>query len=101
MRPRFLILIPLIAGANGVFAQDFGSRDYGAFTCHDFVASGTQNMAVIIWWLRGYHAGKTDVRTFNAKDVYAKRLGAFCGGHPGANLIETSERLLTELDRGI
>lgn len=82
-------------------AQNLGTTDYGALTCHDFVVSGKDNMAVIIWWLRGHHAGKTGVNSFDPKVAYARRLGFFCGTHPGENLIETSERILTELERGI
>lgn len=92
----------LIAGMGArVSAQNTGTRDYGALTCGNFLASGHDNMAVIIWWLRGHHAGKTGVDSFDPKDAYAKRLGFFCGSHRGANLIETSERILADLDRGI
>ena len=86
-----------VAQAN---AQNAGTRDYGALTCRDFVGSGKDNMAVIIWWLRGHHAGKTGVNSFDPKDAYAKRLGFFCGSNPRANLIEASERILNDLDRG-
>lgn len=82
-------------------AQNVGSLDYGALTCRAFLGRGKNNMAVIIWWLRGHHAGKTGVNSFDPHDAYAKRLGFFCGNHPDANLIETSERILAELDRGI
>ena len=99
---HLLLSAPLIIGIGAeASAQNFGNRDYGVLTCHDFVASGKDNIAVIIWWLRGHHAGKTAVNSFDPKDAYAKRLGSFCGSHPSANLIETSERILTELDRGI
>ena len=94
------VLIIDVAAKAGT-AQNVGTRDYGALTCQDFLASGKGNMAVIIWWLRGHHTGKTGVNSFALKDAYAKRLGFYCGNHPGANLIETSERILTELDRGI
>jgi acid stress chaperone HdeB len=93
-----LLLIGVVAKAG---AQNVGTSDYGALTCRDFVRSGKDNMAVIIWWLRGHHAGMTGVNLLDPKDAYSKRLGFYCGGHPGANLIETSERILTELDRGI
>jgi len=82
-------------------AQNAETRDYGAMTCRAFLGAGKDNMAVIIWWLRGHHAGATGINPFNSQDPYAKRLGFFCGNHPGANLLETSERILTELDRGI
>jgi HdeA/HdeB family protein len=93
-----LLIIGVAAEAGG---QNFGAFDYGALTCGDFVRRGKDNMAVIIWWLRGHHAGRTGVNSFDPKDAYSKRLGSFCGSHPDANLIETSERILTDLDRGI
>jgi hypothetical protein len=94
----FLSTLLSIGGAAEAGAQ---TRDYGALTCRDFVSTGLDNKAVIMWWLRGHHAGKTGVNSFDPKDAYASRLGFFCGGHPGANLIETSEGILAELDRGI
>jgi hypothetical protein len=87
-----------LAGAGVASGQ---TRDYGALTCGNFLASGHDNMAVIIWWLRGHYAGKTGVNSFDPKDAYASRLGFFCGSHRDANLIDTSERILTDLDRGI
>ena len=99
---RFLVAALLVIGTGAeVAAQNTGTRDYGALTCGNFLASGQANMAVIIWWLRGHHAGKTGVDSFDPKDAYARRLGFFCGNHRGANLIETSEQILTDLDRGI
>lgn len=97
-----IVLAALLSGAvPQASAQNDGIRDYGALTCRDFVRSGHDNMAVIIWWLRGHHAGKTGINSFDAKDAYAKRLGFFCGSHPNANLIEASEQILAEFDRGI
>jgi HdeA/HdeB family protein len=99
---RILLSAPLIIGmAAEASAQTPGKSDYGALTCQDFVSTGRDNKAVIIWWLRGHHAGKTGVSSFDPKDAYAGRLGFFCGSHQSSNLIETSERILTELDGGI
>jgi hypothetical protein len=47
------------------------------------------------------HAGKTGVVPYQVPDAYGGRLGFFCKQHPGANLIETSEQILADLDRGI
>jgi hypothetical protein len=70
-------------------------------TCGAFLASGQANMAALISWLRGYHAGKTGVISHQAPDAYGGRLGFYCKQHPDANLIEASELILAELDRGI
>ena len=99
---RLLLSALLIIGTTAESgAQNTGTRDYGALICRAFLRAGTDNMAVIIWWLRGHHAGKTGVNSFDPKDAYSRRLGFSCGSHPDANLIETSEQILTDLDRGI
>jgi HdeA/HdeB family protein len=76
-------------------------RDYSKLTCGDFVGAGKDNMAVLLWWLHGYHAGKSGNIPFETGDPYAGRLGFYCGSHHADNLIETSERILTNLDHGI
>ena len=76
-------------------------RDYSQLTCANFLDSGKDNMAVLLWWLRGYHAGKSGNIPFETGDPYAARLGFYCGSHRAANLLDTSERILTELDHGI
>jgi acid stress chaperone HdeB len=80
---------------------DAATRDYTKLTCGNFLASGKDNMAVMIWWLRGYHAGKSGNISFDTSDPYAARLGFYCGSHRAENLIDTSERILGDLDRGI
>jgi hypothetical protein len=68
--------------------------------CGAFLASGQANMAALISWLRGYHAGKTGTIPYQAPDPYGGRLGFYCKQHPDANLIEASEQILVELDPG-
>jgi acid stress chaperone HdeB len=94
----------LVAVAGLVIASSghAATRDYTKLTCGNFLASGTDNMAVLLWWLRGYHAGKSGNAPFESTDqTYARRLGFYCGSHRAENLIDTSERILNELDRGI
>jgi len=95
---RLLLAAAMLVAAGEASATD---RDYGSLTCSNFLASGKDNMAVIISWLRGYHAGKTGRAIFDPKDAYAGRLGSFCGSHRSDNLIDTSERILSDLDHGI
>lgn len=104
MQVRHSILAAAVATA--LFAHSGAgqakSTNYGAFSCGDFLAAGKPSMAVIIWWLRGYHAGTSGTTIFDpAADGYAGRLGFYCGNHRAANLIDTSERILDELDHGI
>ena len=73
----------------------------GTITCRQFLASGQANMAALISWLRGYHAGKTGVISYQSSDPYGGRLGFYCKQHPDANLIDASEQILTALDQGI
>jgi hypothetical protein len=75
--------------------------DLSGVTCHQFLASGTYNMAPMMMFLRGYHAGKTGVIPYDSHDSYAGRLGVYCRQHPAANLVESSERILVELDHGL
>ena len=58
-------------------------------------------MAALISWLRGYHAGKTGVIPFQSPNPYGGRLGFYCKQHPDANLIDSSEQILTTIDHGI
>jgi hypothetical protein len=76
-------------------------QDYGSITCRILMDSGVKNMGYIIWWLRGYHAGRRGVPMFDPKDAYAARLGYYCRNHPRAKLIDASERILSQIDRGI
>jgi hypothetical protein len=75
--------------------------DFSKVTCHAFLASGQGNMAAMIMFLRGYHAGKTGVIPYPSPDPYGGRLGFYCRQHPDTNLIEASEQILSDLDRGL
>jgi hypothetical protein len=58
-------------------------------------------MAATIMWLRGYHAGKTGVIPSHSNVPYGGGLGFDCGQHPDARVIDASEQILSELDRGL
>jgi hypothetical protein len=58
-------------------------------------------MAATFMFLRGYHSGKHGVIPYDSHDQYVGRLGFYCKQHPDANLIETYEQILSELDRGL
>jgi hypothetical protein len=93
----------LLATVLASIAPSAHSRelDNARITCGAFLASGRDNMAALIMWLRGYHAGKTGITAHQAPDPYGGRLGFYCKQHPDANLVEASEQILTDLDRGI
>jgi hypothetical protein len=86
--------------ATGAPSADGRELDNRTITCRAFLASGQNNMAALIGWLRGYHAGKSGVIPRQSPDAYGGRLGFYCQQHPDDNLIETSEKILTELDHG-
>lgn len=77
------------------------SLDFSNVTCGNFLGSGQANMAAMFMYLRGYHSGKRGVIPFDDHDQYAQRMGSYCKQHPRAGLIEASERILLDLDRGI
>ena len=90
----------LVAGV----AHGYARTDMAKVTCGDFLGSGRDNMAVIIMWLRGYHAGKSgviDVIDKPPADPYGGRLGRYCADHRQESVIDASERILSDLDRGI
>ncbi len=93
-----LLVAVLAAAAPSAHSKEIDNR---TITCREFLVSGQANMAALISWLRGYHAGKTGVVPYQAPDAYGGRLGFYCKQHPDANLIEASERILADLDRGI
>jgi hypothetical protein len=83
-------------------ASDGQMLDKSKITCRAFLASGQANMSALISWLRGYHAGKTgDIPSPLHDTSYGTRLGASCKQHPDANLIETSEKILTDMNHSI
>ncbi len=86
----------VLAGTPGAAGLDFSK-----VTCGNFLASGRANMAAMFMFLRGYHSGKTGVIPYDGNDRYAGMLGTYCKQHPDANLIETSERILSEQDRAL
>lgn len=87
--------------ATGAPIADGRELDNRTITCRAFLASGHDNMAALIGWLRGYHAGKSGVIPYQFPDPYGGRLGFYCKQHLDDNLIEASEKILTELDHGI
>jgi hypothetical protein len=87
-------IVLFIAGAGTAHSADMSKVSCGAF-----IASGRDNMAAMIMWLRGYHAGRNGV--IDATDIpgmreYGGRLGQYCKAHPSTGLIDASELILKE-----
>jgi hypothetical protein len=97
---RVLFAVTLVLAA----APSANSFDMAKITCRTFAASGHDNMVAIIMWLRGYHAGRTGIvaaTDTSEAHIYGGRLGRYCTQHPDANLIDASEQILSDEDRGI
>lgn len=75
--------------------------DPGSVTCGGFVVADRADKAALIMWLRGYHAAKSGITDYAAGGRYGAMLGRYCANHPQTKLIEASEQILSELDRGI
>jgi hypothetical protein len=87
-----------MAGAPNAHSKDI---DISTITCRGFLASSRDGMASVISWLRGYHAGKSGVIPYQSTDSYGGRLGYYCRQHPDVSVIDASEQVLSELDRGL
>jgi len=99
-RRVLFVVVFVVTGAPHAHAR----TDMSQVTCGAFLASGQTNMAAAIMWLRGYHAGKRgviDVIDKPPADPYGGRLGRYCKDHPYESVINASERILSDLDRGI
>jgi hypothetical protein len=94
---RHVFLAAVVAAPSAHGAE----MDPAKITCRAFLTSGQANMAAIIMWLHGYHAGKTGATSYQSSDPYGGRLGFYCAQRPDANLIEASEPILTNLDHGL
>jgi acid stress chaperone HdeB len=92
------VLLTILLAVPSAHSSEMDNR---TITCRAFLASGQANMAALISWLRGYHAGKTGIVPYQSPDPYGGKLGFYCKQHPDANLIEASEQILTALDRDI
>jgi acid stress chaperone HdeB len=95
---RVFLAVAIAASAPSAHGAEI---DPAKLTCRAFMTSGQANMAVVIMWLRGYYAGKSGATSYQSADPYGGRLGFYCTQHPDANLIEASEPILTNLDRGL
>ncbi len=93
-----LVCMTLIVAAGDLAAREI---DNSTISCAQFLAAGRDNMAALISWLRGYHAGKSGAIAYDTALPYGGRLGRYCRDHPAANLIDASEQILAEFDRGI
>ncbi len=101
MRLYCFALVAILLVAPSAHSKEL---DYSRITCSDFLRSGQANMAALIMWLLGYHAGKTGIIPFqddSSPGSYAWRLGLYCNQHADRKLFEASEEILSDIDRGL
>jgi hypothetical protein len=75
------------------------ATDMSQLSCPAFFATGHDNVAAMIMWLRGYHAGKTGAATLaDSADMksFGTALGTYCKEHPDSSILGASEHVLTD-----
>ena len=73
------------------------ATDMSQLTCPAFFATGHDNVAALIMWLRGYHAGETGTAILaDSADMksYGTALGTYCQKHPDSSILDASEHVL-------
>lgn len=71
--------------------------DMTQLTCEGLLAAGHDNVATMLTWLQGYHAGKNGrVSTLNKEDAgaYGTKFGLYCKEHPNSSALDASEHAL-------
>jgi hypothetical protein len=65
----YALTAALLVAAPSAQSREF---DNSTITCAAFLGSGEANMAALISWLRGYHAGKTGIIPFESPALTAR-----------------------------
>lgn len=84
-------------------SQSALSLDMAHVTCRALATASNDDMAVLIMWLRGYHAGKTaDMTATDTAELqeYGLDLGSYCKAHMDDLAVDASEKVLAEEHRG-
>ena len=87
-----IVLAALATGGPSAQSQELDNR---TITCREFLASGQANMAALISWLRGYHAGKTGVIPLSIIRPLRRQAGLLLQATPGC---QPHRRLRTNSD---
>jgi acid stress chaperone HdeB len=69
--------------------------DLSTITCKDFLASGKENVGLILMWLTGYYADQEapPVIDFDKMRSDAAKIGEYCAANPGNGLITAAEEV--------
>lgn len=71
----YCCVLPAAVLATTVSSAHCRELDNSKISFREFLASGLANMAALISWLQGYHAGKTGIIPFESSSPYGGRLG--------------------------
>ncbi len=84
-----------LAGAIPAAAQKI---DVSTITCKDFLASGNENIGLILMWLTGYYADQEapPIIDFDKMRSDAGKIGAYCAANPASGLITAAEEIFEQ-----
>jgi acid stress chaperone HdeB len=95
MRPfaAFAIAVALLAMPIAAKADKL---DLSTVKCQEFLASGKDNIAIIISWLDGYYKDANDPPIFDFDQFKAntEKLAKYCAANPGDGLITAADKTL-------
>jgi hypothetical protein len=80
-------------------SQSALSLDMAHVTCRGLATASNDDLAELVMWLRGYHAGKTgDMAATDIAELqeYGLDLGSYCKAHIDDLVIDASEKILGE-----
>jgi len=70
--------------------------DLSTVTCKQFLASGKENISLILMWFAGFYTDADDppIVDFDKMKTDAQKLGDYCGKNPETGLITAVEQAL-------
>jgi acid stress chaperone HdeB len=87
------IVAAMVVGASPASAQKL---DLSTVKCKDFLASGQENIGLILMWLHGYYADQdaAPIVDFDKMKTDGAKLGEYCGKNPETGLITAVEEVV-------
>jgi acid stress chaperone HdeB len=70
--------------------------DLSTVKCKEFMASGKDNIALVLMWMHGYYADQeaSPVVDFDKMKEDAGKIGEYCGKNPDNGLITAAEEVM-------
>jgi acid stress chaperone HdeB len=94
MKTASLVLAMLLVGSP-LQAQVI---DLSTIKCKEFVASGKEEIGIMLAWLNAYYKDEDDppIIDFGKLTSDAQKLGAYCGSNPEVGLITAADTLFNK-----